>query len=134
MMNPGSKTIDELVKKAQEARAHSYSPYSRFKVGAAIRTKSGKVYRGCNIENCSYGLTVCAERAAVYNAVSDGETDFESLAVFTEAKDLTPPCGACRQVLSEFSRDLVIILANPGKQKELKLSELLPMPFNKQSF
>lgn len=134
MMNPGSKTIDELVKKAQEARAHSYSPYSRFKVGAAIRTKSGKVYRGCNIENCSYGLTVCAERAAVYNAVSDGETDFESLAVFTEAKDLTPPCGACRQVLSEFSKDLVIILANPGKQKELKLSELLPMPFNKQSF
>ena len=133
-MNPSSKTIDELVKKAQEARAHSYSPYSRFKVGAAIRTKSGKVYRGCNIENCSYGLTVCAERVAVYNAVSDGETDFESLAVFTEAKDLTPPCGACRQVLSEFSKDLVIILANPGKQKELKLSELLPMPFNKQSF
>ena len=133
-MNPSSKTIDALVKNAQEARARSYSPYSRFKVGAAIRTKSGKVYRGCNIENCSYGLTVCAERVAVYNAVSDGETDFEALAVFTEAKDLTPPCGACRQVLSEFSKDLVIILANPGKQKELKLSELLPMPFNKQSF
>lgn len=126
--------MDELIKQARKAREHSYSPYSRFKVGAAIRTKSGRVYTGCNVENCSYGLTVCAERVAVYNAVSDGEKDFEALAIFTEAEDLTPPCGACRQVLSEFSKDLVVILANPGKKKELKLFELLPMPFNKQSF
>ncbi|MCQ4574137.1 MAG: cytidine deaminase [Candidatus Brocadiales bacterium] len=126
--------MNELVKQAREARTRSYSPYSRFAVGAAVRTGSGKVYLGCNIENCSYGLTVCAERTAIYNAVADGATDFEALAIFTEAGELTPPCGACRQVLSEFSRDLVIILANPGEQKELKLSELLPMPFNRQSF
>lgn len=126
--------MDELVKQAREARARSYSPYSRFAVGAALRTASGKVYLGCNIENCSYGLTVCAERVAVYNAVADGARDFEALAIFTEAEELTPPCGACRQVLWEFSQDLVIILANPGGEKELKLSELLPKPFNKQSF
>ncbi len=126
--------MNELVKKAREARACSYSPYSRFGVGAAIRAKSGKVYLGCNVENCSYGLTVCAERVAVCNAVSDGATDFEALAIFTEAEDLTPPCGACRQVLSEFSKDLTIILANPGGKKELRLSELLPLPFNKHTF
>lgn len=125
--------MNELVRRAKGARSRSYSPYSRFAVGAALRTTSGKVYLGCNVENASYGLTVCAERVAVYNAVSDGARDFEALAVFTEAEDLTPPCGACRQVLWEFSRDLVIIIANPGGEKELKLSELIPMPFDKQS-
>lgn len=126
--------MDELVKQAREARARSYSPYSHFAVGSALRTASGKVYLGCNIESCSYGLTVCAERVAVYNAVSDGARDFEALAIFTEAGDLTPPCGACRQVLWEFSKDLVIILANPREEKVLRLSELLPMPFDKQNF
>lgn len=126
--------MNELVKQAREARARSYSPYSHFAVGAALRTVSGKVYLGCNIENCSYGLTVCAERVAIYNAVSDGARDFEALAIFTEAEGLTSPCGACRQVLWEFSKDLVIILANPRGKKELRLSELLPAPFDKESF
>ncbi|MFQ5956401.1 MAG: cytidine deaminase [Candidatus Brocadiales bacterium] len=126
--------MNELVKQAREARKRSYSPYSRFGVGAALRTTSGKVYLGCNVENCSYGLTVCAERVAVYNAVSDGSRDFEALAIYTEAEDLTPPCGACRQVLWEFSKDLVIIIANHGGEEELKLSELLPKPFDKKSF
>ncbi len=125
--------MKELVKKAREARGNSYSPYSSFAVGAAVRTKSGRVFQGCNIENCSYGLTVCAERVAVFNAVSEGECDLEALAIFTEADDLTPPCGACRQVLAEFSEELVIILANPKGERELRLSELLPMPFNKHS-
>ncbi len=126
--------LSELIKHAREARAHSYSPYSNFAVGAALRAASGKVYMGCNVENSSYGLTVCAERVAVCNAVSGGERDFEALAIFTEAEELTPPCGACRQVLWEFSKDLVIILANLREEKELKLTELLPKPFDKQSF
>ncbi len=126
--------MNELVKHAREARTRSYSPYSNFAVGAAIRNKSGRVYLGCNVENCAYGLTVCAQRTAIVNAVSDGARDFEALAVYTEAKHLTPPCGACRQVLAEFAKDLIIILANPKEERQLKLSELLPMPFNRESF
>ncbi|MEK7241673.1 MAG: cytidine deaminase, partial [Planctomycetota bacterium] len=99
--------MKELIKKAIEAREKSYSPYSHFKVGAALKTTSGKVYAGTNVENASYGLTVCAERVAVYKAVSEGEREFEALAVFTEADELTPPCGACRQVLWEFSKNLI---------------------------
>lgn len=126
--------MNELVRQAKEARSRSYSPYSRFAVGAALRTVSGKVYLGCNVENASYGLTVCAERVVIYNAISDGARDFEVLAIFTEAEDLTPPCGACRQVLWEFAKDLTIVIANPGGEKELRLAELIPMPFDKQSF
>lgn len=125
--------MEELIRKAVEAREKSYSPYSNFKVGAALKTRSGKVYTGTNVENASYGLTVCAERVAVYKAVSEGEREFEALAVFTEAEELTPPCGACRQVLWEFSRELLVILANPEKQRTLKLSDLLPLPFEKES-
>ncbi len=123
--------MDELIEEAIEAREHSYSPYSRFKVGAALKSKSGKIYTGTNVENASYGLTVCAERTAVYKAVSQGEREFEALAIFTDTEDLTPPCGACRQVLWEFSRDLVVILANSNEKKILKLSDLLPLPFRK---
>ncbi|HHT9140471.1 MAG TPA: cytidine deaminase [Candidatus Tripitaka californicus] len=126
--------MEELIKKAIEARDESYSPYSHFKVGAALKTRSGKVYAGTNVENASYGLTVCAERVAVYKAVSAGEREFEALAVFTEADELTPPCGACRQVLWEFSKDMLIILANTKGEKRLRLSELLPMPFERKEF
>lgn len=126
--------MDELARLAREARAHSYSPYSNFKVGAALRASSGKLYSGCNVENCSYGLTVCAERVALYKAISEGERDFDALAIFTEADALTPPCGACRQVLWEFSKDMLIILANPKGEKRLRLQDLLPMPFEKGSF
>ncbi|HHT9120931.1 MAG TPA: cytidine deaminase [Candidatus Hypogeohydataceae bacterium YC41] len=126
--------MKELIKKAVEAREKSYSPYSHFKVGAALKTKSGKVYTGTNVESASYGLTVCAERVAVYKAVSEGERDFEAIAVFTEAEELTPPCGACRQVLWEFSKDILIILANTKGNKEMRLTELLPFPFERRGF
>ena len=125
--------MKELIKKAMEAREKSYSPYSHFKVGAALKTTSGKVYAGTNVENASYGLTVCAERVAVYKAMSEGEREFEALAVFTEADELTPPCGACRQVLWEFSKNLIIVLANSREEKILKLSDLLPLPFQKEN-
>lgn len=125
--------MEELIKRAKEARGQSYSPYSRFKVGAALKTRSGKVYTGTNVENASYGLTVCAERVAVYKAVSEGEREFETLAVFTEAGELTPPCGACRQVLWEFSKNLVVVLANSTGEKILKLSDLFPLPFQKEN-
>jgi len=125
--------MKELIKKAMEAREKSYSPYSHFKVGAALKTTSGKVYTGTNVENASYGLTVCAERVAVYKAMSEGEREFEALAVFTEADELTPPCGACRQVLWEFSKNLIIVLANSREEKILKLSDLLPLPFQKEN-
>ncbi len=125
--------MKDLIQKAKEAREKSYSPYSHFKVGAALKTKSGKIYTGTNVENASYGLTVCAERVAVYKAVSEGEREFETLAIYTEAEELTPPCGACRQVLWEFSRNLVIILANHREEKALKLSDLLPLPFGKET-
>jgi cytidine deaminase len=125
--------MEELIKKAREAREKSYSPYSRFKVGAAVKTKSGKIYTGTNVENASYGLTVCAERVAVFKAVSEGERELEALAVFTEAGELTPPCGACRQVLWEFSRGLVVVLANSKEKKVLRLAELLPFPFQKEN-
>lgn len=126
--------MDELARLAREARAHSYSPYSNFKVGAALRASSGKLYSGCNVENCSYGLTVCAERVTLYKAISEGERGFDALAIFTEAETLTPPCGACRQVLWEFSKDMLIILANPKGEKRLRLQDLLPVPFGKGSF
>lgn len=122
--------MDELIKKAKEAMAAAYAPYSNFKVGAAVLTKGGKIYAGCNIENCSYGLTICAERAAIFNAVSAGEKDFDAIAIVTDSAELTPPCGACRQVIWEFSKDVTILLANlQGEQKTTKISELLPTPF-----
>ena len=124
--------MDELTKKAKEAMAKAYAPYSHFKVGAAVLAKSGKIYAGCNIENCSYGLTICAERAAIFNAVSAGEREFDAIAIVTDSVELTPPCGACRQVIWEFSKDVVVLLANSqGKQKTTKISDLLPTPFDK---
>ncbi|HHT9124720.1 MAG TPA: cytidine deaminase [Candidatus Brocadiia bacterium] len=124
--------MDELIKKAKEAMAKAYSPYSHFKVGAAVLTKSGKIYTGCNIENCSYGLTICAERVAIFNAVSSGEREFDAIAIVTDSTELTPPCGACRQVIWEFSKDVVVLLTNlQGKQKTTKISDLLPIPFDK---
>jgi len=126
--------IKELIKKAREAQQKAYSPYSKFKVGAALLTKSGKIYQGCNVENASYSLTVCAERVAIFKAVSDGETEFETLVITSSAGDFTPPCGACRQVMSEFG-DFYIVMANSSDDtKTMKVSELLPgqFKFNKE--
>lgn len=124
---------NELVSLALEARENSYSPYSGFKVGAALLTKSGKVYKGCNIENGAYSPTNCAERTAVFTAVSDGEKDFSAIAVVggaDEIKDFCPPCGMCRQVLSEFcTPDFEIHLFDGEKIKTFTLGELLPESF-----
>ena len=124
--------INELINKAKNAREHSYSPYSGFKVGAALKTKNGMVFTGCNIENSSYGLSICAEREAIFKAISAGERDLDIIAVVTDSEKLTTPCGACRQVMWEFSKDMTIVVANlKGDKKEFKIKELLAHPFGK---
>jgi cytidine deaminase len=118
---------DELISMAREVRAKAYAPYSRFQVGAALRTKGGRIYRGCNVENLSFGLTVCAERAAVFAAVAAGEREFEAIAVVADSETPVTPCGACRQVLAEFASDLKICSANLQDQRyEATIAELLP--------
>ncbi len=124
--------INELINKAKNAREHSYSPYSRFKVGAALKTKNGMVFTGCNIENSSYGLSICAEREAIFKAISAGERDLDTIAIVTDSDKLTTPCGACRQVMWEFSKDMTVIVSNlKGEKKEFKIKELLAHPFGK---
>lgn len=118
-----------LVTKAREARQFSHSPYSGFAVGAALQTSSGAIFAGSNIENISFGLTICAERAAVCAAVVAGETEFAAIAIVADAAEPPLPCGACRQVLAEFSPSLQIVSATiDGKVQEAQLSDLLPRP------
>ncbi|MCT4596307.1 MAG: cytidine deaminase [Vallitalea sp.] len=120
----------DLVKEAMKAKELAYVPYSHFQVGAAVLTKAGKVYRGCNIENASYGATNCAERTALYKAVSEGDRDFEAIAIVSSSNDFTPPCGICRQVLAELMPNGIIILANDkGETREYSLDDLLPVRF-----
>ncbi len=127
-------TDRELIGKAKKARLKAYAPYSDFKVGAALLTKQGKVYTGANVENASDGLTVCAERAAVLKAVNQGDKDFVKIAVVADKNPPITPCGACRQVLSEFAGDLKIICANlRGDVKNYTLKELLPEAFRRRS-
>lgn len=115
---------------ARRARNRAVATYSNFKVGAAIETRAGRIYSGCNIENASYGLTLCAERVAVFKAVSEGENAFSRIAVVADTGELTPPCGACRQVLWEFCGDIEVVLANlRGKTRTVRLGSLLPEPF-----
>ncbi|MGI9950804.1 cytidine deaminase [Moorellaceae bacterium AZ2] len=122
---------ETLIKAAAEAREKAYAPYSRFPVGAALLTASGKVYTGVNIENASYGLTVCAERVALWKAVSEGECEFAALAVVCGDKPFGFPCGACLQVLAEFAPDLEIITGQPGRNLlGRRLKELLPEAFS----
>ncbi|MGB9769593.1 MULTISPECIES: cytidine deaminase [Caldisericum] len=124
---------NEVIEKAIEAMNKAYAPYSKFKVGAALLTKSGKIFTGCNIENSSYGASICAERVAIFKAVSEGEYEFELLVVATKTDEPSPPCGICRQVISEFSNDLPIILVNEkGSIIETNIKELLPFPFLKE--
>ena len=125
----------ELMHIAQEARKHSYSPYSHFRVGAALLAKSGKVYTGCNVENASYSVTNCAERTAFFKAVSEGEREFEALAIIGgkegETAEFCAPCGVCRQVISEFcGREFKIILGNEDKFEVYTLEALLPLAFS----
>ncbi len=116
-----------LIDAARLAREQAYAPYSRFLVGAALRTKSGRVFCGCNVENLSFGLTICAERVAVGAAIAAGEREFEALAVVADSKEPVTPCGACRQVLAEFSPALPVCSANlQGATYESSIRELLP--------
>jgi len=121
----------ELVKAARRARRHARAEYSHFKVGAALETADGTIVTGCNIENATYGLTVCAERVAMWKALSEGHRRFRRIAVVADTADPTPPCGPCRQILWEFGGDLEVILANLRTEKgRHKLSALLPLPFD----
>jgi cytidine deaminase len=118
-----------LTKAARQAAQSSYSPYSKFPVGAAILTASGKIYAGCNVENASYGLCNCAERTAIFTAIAAGERNILAVAVFTPTLRPTMPCGACRQVINEFGPDAVIMSACPSEQIDTTLPELLPAAF-----
>ena len=127
-----TKTAQELVNQAIEAREKAYAPYSKFKVGAAILTKNGTVFPGCNIENASYGATICAERAAVCNMIVNGGRDPIAIAICYNEEEFAVPCGICRQVLSEFSPkgDLIILMAKTdGTYQETTLSAILPSSF-----
>jgi cytidine deaminase len=125
----------KMIKAALAARKRAHAPYSKFRVGAALLTGDGKIFAGCNVENASYGLTVCAERVAVANAVCAGEKKFRAIAIAADGKGrLVTPCGACRQVLAEFAPDLRVLLvdaARPSHVEEFTLSELLPRQFRK---
>ncbi len=127
-----------LMVQAQEARKKSYSPYSHFCVGAALLTKSGKVYTGCNIENAAFTPTNCAERTAIFKAVSEGEREFEAIAIVggkeTQEGGFCAPCGVCRQVIAEFcEKDFQIVLGNENKYKVYTLDTLLPFSFTKSN-
>ena len=126
------RLIQKMINFAKEASEKAYSPYSGYKVGASLITKNGKIFTGCNIENASFGATICAERVAIFKAISEGEKDFEILAVYVNDKNNIPsPCGICRQVMMEFSPNLKIILSNGYEYKIYNLDELLPYPFSK---
>ena len=122
---------DPLVAAARDARRRAVAPYSRFKVGAALETADGVIITGCNIENATYGLTVCAERVAMFTALAAGHRRFRRIAVVADTVAPTPPCGACRQILWEFGGDLEIVLANLHREAgRHRLAELLPLPFD----
>lgn len=125
--------LKNLIEIAKQARENAFAPFSNFKVGAAIETADGKIYAGCNVENASYGLTVCAERVAIWKAISEGEREFRQIAVVAETDELTPPCGACRQILWEFCGDVPVTLANlNGKTETVMMSDLLPRAFGRE--
>jgi cytidine deaminase len=123
--------FEALIKAATQARENAHARFSNFKVGAALRTNEGKVFGGCNVENATYGLTVCAERVAIFKAISEGERHFDAIAVVTDTDTLTPPCGACRQLIWEFCGNVPVVMANLKGQREIfKMSELFPKPFD----
>lgn len=125
------ESLQSLIKTATEVRLQSLAPFSNFLVGAAVRAENGKVYTGCNIESASYGLTVCAERVAIWKALSEGERHFTELAVVADTESLTPPCGTCRQIIWEFAKQATIVLANlRGQQETVSIKDLLPRAFD----
>jgi cytidine deaminase len=123
-------THDQLLSKAREAKEGAYAPYSHFRVGAALQGKSGRIYTGANVENASYSVTCCAERVALFKAVTDGEREFDAIAVTSDSVALTYPCGVCRQALMEFSPDMDVIASNSAlDHKTTALETLLPSAF-----
>jgi cytidine deaminase len=121
----------DLVDEARKARENAVAPFSKFKVGAALRTAEGKVFRGCNVENCTYGLTVCAERVALLSALAAGERKFTAVAVVTQSEEPSTPCGPCRQLMWEYCGDIDVTLANlTGRRVQYKLATLFPHPFS----
>jgi cytidine deaminase len=126
-----NESSEQLIETATAARLRSVAPFSNFKVGAALQTKAGKVFTGCNIESASYGLTVCAERVAIWKALSEGERDFTDLVIVADTETLTPPCGTCRQIIWEFAKHASIVLANlRGQREEVHIIDLLPRAFD----
>lgn len=120
-----------MIGRAVDARSKAYAPYSNFKVGAALVAENGEIFTGCNVESASYGLTVCAERVAIWKAVSEGVTKFTEIAVVADTEELTPPCGVCRQIIWEFCGDIPVVLANlKGQSETVQMRELLPRAFD----
>lgn len=126
--------MGELEDAAIQAREKAYVPYSDFKVGAAVLGKSGRIYTGCNIENASYGLSNCAERTAIFKAISEGETALTTIAVVADTPEPVSPCGACRQVMAEFGISQIILMNLNGKRRIVNMDELLPFSFAKSDF
>lgn len=124
------RKYEELVKAAKMVKRNAYAPFSRFRVGAALLTNEGRIYTGCNVENSSFSLTICAERTALFNAISDGAKKFKAIAIISDDPGFTPPCGACRQVLSDLARNIDFVMVNSRDQiKIVKLKTLLPLTF-----
>lgn len=122
---------DNLIEQATNARLRSIAPFSQFLVGAALQTGAGRVFTGCNVESASYGLTVCAERVAIWKALSEGERNFARLVIVADTEQLTPPCGTCRQIIWEFCKQATIVLANlHGQVEEMHVADLLPRAFD----
>jgi cytidine deaminase len=122
---------DALLEAALRVRENAHAPFSKFKVGAAIEDGSGRIFTGCNVENATYGLTLCAERVAVFKAISEGARKFSRVAVAADTDLLTPPCGACRQILWEFCGDVEVTLVNlQGKTEKFQMKDLFPRPFD----
>lgn len=122
---------DALAAAALAVRENAFAPYSKFKVGAAVEDSDGRIHTGCNVENATYGLTVCAERVAIFKAISEGVRKFRRVAVAADTDVLTPPCGACRQILWEFCGDIELVLVNPrGARETYRLKDLFPKPFD----
>jgi cytidine deaminase len=123
--------MNKLIEAALAAQENAHAPFSKFKVGAAIEDETGRIFTGCNVENATYGLTICAERVAVFKAISEGARKFTRIAVAADTDVLTPPCGACRQILWEFCGDAELTLVNlQGKTETFRLKELFPRPFD----
>jgi cytidine deaminase len=129
-MSPGDPVVQRMRSAARAAMKNAYCDYSEFRVGAAVLSAEGEIFAGCNVENASYGLTICAERNAIFQAIAKGRREIKAVVIVTPKKKLTPPCGACRQVINEFNPNAEVFIFGRGKAgKRLKLSKLLPKAF-----